>query len=507
MSPTCFTGYETEEDKVTIQFLYTKAGSVSEWKQGDGLALAIFDQSCFYPEGGGPIGDIGTLKTQTGQAQILDCQNKSDISLHQLQVTNGKILVGQQAQICVDKTHRQLISTSHSATHLLHQALREVLGMTVKQKGSLVLPGKLRFDFSHNKPCSKEELQKVQDSVQKKILGGKANKTGIYPFDQARKLGALYLQGENYQDKVRVVELGDSKEFCGGIHVSNTKDIGHFKIVSEQGVQSGVRRILAYTNSVCESWLGDLAEQSLELKKHLGSKPVEQGESEDFFVHQLEELQLQKSSFKNLIKNLKFTEKPSEFAPSKKTSETYQTDLDKQEFLARQNLRFRDCIQLAYPKDKESENPLVSFFKKQQEDLQAYRSQLEELKQLNLSYETLLAKARDFTSQGQPAKLLMASLPIEDSKLLADVADQLKSHLPKCVVLLQGRGKEQAPFVVLVSKDLQKNLSAGDIFKKQVAPFLEGKGGGQARFAQGKVKDVQKFPQLEARLLEYLHSE
>ena len=237
-------------------------------------AWLILDKTCFYPEGGGPIGDKGLLKTETGQAKVLDCQKKDAFIWHEISVTEGELSAGQEAELKVDKDFRKQTAVSHSSTHLLNSALRSVLGDSVRQAGSLVEPGRLRFDFTFDRPLTKKELyqieEKVYESIEKKETVSFSHKS----FDEAKDEGALYLKGEDYgQDEVRVILMGGntSKELCGGIHVENTKEIESFKIVSEKGVQSGVRRIIAYTGCLALRWERLLIEENLDLRKLLNS--------------------------------------------------------------------------------------------------------------------------------------------------------------------------------------------------------------------------------------------
>ena len=234
----------------------------------------LMDKTCFYPEGGGPIGDKGWIKTETGTALVLDCKKYMKMIAHKVKVLEGELRSNQPCKIKVDKDFRKQTAVSHSSTHLLNSALRSVLGGSVRQAGSLVEPGRLRFDFTFPRSLTKKELYQIEEKVYESIEKKESVSFSHKSFDEAKDEGALYLKGEDYgQDEVRVIRMGDntSKELCGGIHVENTKDIENFKIVSEKGVQAGVRRIIAYTGCLALRWEGLLIQENLDLRKLLNS--------------------------------------------------------------------------------------------------------------------------------------------------------------------------------------------------------------------------------------------
>jgi len=210
----------------------------------------VLDQTPFYAESGGQVGDSGELKTQTGKAKILDTHKTADIFIHTAEVVEGKVSEGQEAQASVDASRRQAIMNNHTATHLLQAALREVLGKHVQQQGSLVDDQRLRFDFTHPKAISDEELTKIENRVNTWVKGNSPVDKKVLPIDEAKTLGALSFFAEKYGDVVRVVAIGDySKEFCGGTHLNSTGEIGLIKIVSEGSVAQGIRRLEARTGA------------------------------------------------------------------------------------------------------------------------------------------------------------------------------------------------------------------------------------------------------------------
>ncbi len=214
----------------------------------DQTGWLVSDRTSFYAEGGGQVGDMGSMRWPQGAATVSDCVKKKDVFLHRLQITQGELKQDQEIQLQVSLVDRRKTAANHSATHLMHAALRKVLGSHVAQAGSLVDPEKLRFDFSHGKTLSREEIEQIEHLVNNEIFLGHPVTAKLMSYDAALKSGALALFGEKYGDEVRVLKMGEfSCELCGGTHVNNTSEIQIFKIVSETGVSAGVRRIEALT--------------------------------------------------------------------------------------------------------------------------------------------------------------------------------------------------------------------------------------------------------------------
>jgi alanyl-tRNA synthetase len=209
----------------------------------------VLEHTPFYAESGGQVGDRGVLRKQGGVFRVLDTRKQGEGAIiHVGELTQGAIAVGDRLEALVDHERRAATRLNHSATHLMHAALREVLGEHVQQKGSLVDPDRLRFDFSHFQPLTPEELQRIENRVNAQIRANADVETRVMPIDQAMEAGAMALFGEKYGDEVRVLSIGDfSVELCGGTHARRAGDIGLFKIVSEGGVAAGVRRIEAVT--------------------------------------------------------------------------------------------------------------------------------------------------------------------------------------------------------------------------------------------------------------------
>ena len=252
-----FTGYDSVRDTGTVQSLFVEGESVEFVSQGQ-QAMVVLDQTPFYAESGGQVGDTGTLKFNGGQLRVLDTRKQGDSHLHIVEVISGELKTDVEVTADVDADKRHATSLNHSATHLLHAALRKVLGEHVTQKGSLVNPERLRFDFSHLEAVKPEELREVERIVNEQVRANTAVHTELMDMDAAREKGAMALFGEKYADEVRVLSMGSdnfSVELCGGIHAERTGDIGSFRIVSEGGIAAGVRRIEAVTGHEAENWV------------------------------------------------------------------------------------------------------------------------------------------------------------------------------------------------------------------------------------------------------------
>lgn len=244
-----FVGYsENSVDDATITALVAN-GEIADTATVDSEVAIFLDKTPFYAEMGGQVGDTGIIKTDMGTVEVSDCiRVVGGKSAHIGVVVDGEIKVGDKAEAAIDVKNRSAISRNHSATHLLQKALREVLGTHVEQAGSYVSADRLRFDFTHFQAMTAEEIKKVEDIVNEKILEGLDVTTTETSMEEARKMGAMALFGEKYGDVVRVVNMGGySVELCGGVHLKNTAQAGSFKIVSEGGVAAGVRRIEALT--------------------------------------------------------------------------------------------------------------------------------------------------------------------------------------------------------------------------------------------------------------------
>ncbi len=249
-SATEFCGYSATQGSSNITALFVDGEEVESLSAGH-HAIIVLDQTPFYAESGGQCGDTGVLKTDSGVFKVTDTQKLGSAIAHHGELVEGVIAKGDQVQAQVDEQRRLASSLNHSATHLLHAALRQVLGEHVAQKGSLVRAEGLRFDFSHLEAMTSDEIKQVERLVNAQIRRNHNIQTEIMDIEAAKAKGAMALFGEKYDDQVRVLSMGDfSTELCGGIHASNTGDIGLFKIISEGGIAAGIRRIEAVTGDV-----------------------------------------------------------------------------------------------------------------------------------------------------------------------------------------------------------------------------------------------------------------
>ena len=240
-----FVGYQEQTAKGSCVALFDEEGNSVTSLSGEGFA--IFSKTPFYAESGGQVADIGIFKSTNLKGEILNCKKVGDFHLHEVTIAEGALELNADVELIIDSERREKIVSNHSATHLLHSALRKVLGESVEQRGSLVNEEKLRFDFSHSNKVTDDQIMEIEDIVNLKIEEAIDTKTEVLPYEDALKTGALAFFGDKYGEKVRVVYInGDfSVEFCGGTHVKNTSEIGGFAVTNETSVSSGVRRIEA----------------------------------------------------------------------------------------------------------------------------------------------------------------------------------------------------------------------------------------------------------------------
>jgi alanyl-tRNA synthetase len=250
-----FTGYDRVQDNCKVVSIYCDGQAVKQMAEGE-RGMVVLDQTPLYAESGGQIGDCGRLLVGETLFEVVDTQKKGEAIVHFGSVVRGSLKTGDAVTAEVDPALRQAIACNHSATHLLHAALRTVLGEHVQQKGSQVSAERLRFDFSHFEAITSDELKRIENMVNAQIRINQPVETRIMAIDEAKAAGAMALFGEKYGDKVRVLSMGDfSIELCGGTHVTRTGDIGLLKITSEAGVAAGVRRIEAVTAQGALDWL------------------------------------------------------------------------------------------------------------------------------------------------------------------------------------------------------------------------------------------------------------
>jgi len=307
LEATEFLGYETNQAEGVILSLLKDSKEVKELKEND-EGMIIVNQTPFYGESGGQVGDIGEIIANNFKFEVTDVQKKlGDLIVHYGKVISGSIKIKDSVELKINIERRNDTRAYHSATHLLHESLRRVLGDHVTQKGSLVEPNRLRFDFSHMKPIQIEEIDKIEKLVNIMVSKKSDVKTRLMTPDEAVKNGALALFGEKYGDEVRVLSMGDegdkyfSTELCGGTHVKNTGDIGKFKIISQSSIAAGVRRIEALRDKQLENYL-----KSKEKLSNISSEKND--ETIKNLILQIKDLggkpNLDQTNQKTLIKNL-----------------------------------------------------------------------------------------------------------------------------------------------------------------------------------------------------------
>jgi alanyl-tRNA synthetase len=309
-----FLGYDTETAEGVVRALVLDANRVPSAKAGDAIQI-IFNQTPFYAESGGQVGDHGSIRTVTGRARITDVRKRAgDLFIHEAVVDEGEIVQGEAAELAVDPGRRAAIRANHSATHLLHEALRGRLGDHVAQRGSLVAPDRLRFDFAHQKPLSPSEIAAIEAEVNAFIRQNDAVTTRIMTPEEAQGMGARALFGEKYGDEVRVVTMGRrprgqigpagsiySMELCGGTHVARTGDIGLLKVVGEGASSAGVRRVEALTGAAAFDYLEDQEQALAKVAAALRTRPAEAAERVQALLDERKALQAELAELKRRI--------------------------------------------------------------------------------------------------------------------------------------------------------------------------------------------------------------
>jgi len=298
---TTFHGYETLETKGKVLALYKDGAPVEALAEGE-QGVAVLDDTPFYAESGGQCGDRGSLQSPQAIFAVEDTQKiQANVFGHHGVVRTGTLKVGAGVTAKVDVAARRRTMRHHSATHLMHKALRETLGGHVQQKGSQVDPDKTRFDFSHNAPLTAEQIRSVEALVNAEILANAATEAKVMPLAEAQKTGAMMLFGEKYGDTVRVLSIGSSKELCGGTHVSRTGDIGLFKVVAEGGVAAGVRRIEAVCGDVAIAWVDAQQDTLAAVTAALKAQPQEVAQKVGQTVEQVRALEKELAKLKSKL--------------------------------------------------------------------------------------------------------------------------------------------------------------------------------------------------------------
>ncbi len=393
-----FLGYEESKCSAQVLAIYVDGLATPKLMQGE-IGVVILDQTPFYAESGGQAGDVGQISTGLSEFTVTDTSKiKADVYGHHGIQKIGELKIGDKVNAVIDLEVRTATMRHHSVTHLMHKALREVLGDHVQQKGSLVNAERTRFDFAHNAPLTDSQIKDIETIVNQEILHNSLNSSKIMDIESAKKTGAMMLFGEKYGDTVRVLEIGTSRELCGGTHVTRTGDIGLFKVIAESGVASGVRRIEAIAGT-----------QVLDHLQHL------------------------ETTLESAASALK--------AP-----------------MGEINIKIAQILEQTKSLEKELDSLKAKLASSQGNDL--------------------LSTA---VSVGD-VKVLSATLPGADAKILRETLDQLRNKLKSCVVVLGSAQGEKVQLAAGVSSDLTSKVKAGELVNF-VALQVGGKGGGKADMA------------------------
>lgn len=428
---TDFVGYQSMQVTGQVHAISNGKNKVSSLTAGN-TGFLISNKTSFYAEGGGQIGDSGQIKNSNVEIIVHNTTKHHDVFFHHIEVVKGEVKENDSIDLKVGLSERRQIANNHSATHLLHSALRTVLGKSVTQAGSLVDVAKTRFDFTYAKPLTTEEMTKIETLVNNEIAKANTVEAQVMNYKDAVNAGAMALFGEKYGDKVRVLKMGDfSTELCGGTHVRNTSEIRFFKIISEGGVSSGVRRIEAITG---------------ENAIHYATNAIHH------FDDALTSAGLQKSP--HYLKNLEAT-------LNELSSESYK---------------------------KSTLSGKIEILKDQ---VKALEKEIKKAQGNQINLDELLKTATNFESKKGTAKVLFVDVPLDDREVLAQITDQLKNKIQLGVIVIVGKGDSSHPVIVSVSKELNPEISAGNLLK-DLTTVAGGKGGGRPDFAQGAILDHSK---------------
>ncbi len=462
-----FIGYDYTETEIYI----TKYRKVKT--KGEELYQLVFNLTPFYPEGGGQVGDVGFIKNDNETIAIIDTKKENNLIIHFAEELPKN--VAGQFNATVEKNTRNLTACNHSATHLLHQALREVLGTHVEQKGSLVNSEYLRFDFSHFEKVNDEQLNKIEEIVNKRIQENfDLQEFRAIPITEAEEKGAMMLFGEKYGDTVRMIQFGESKELCGGIHVKNTKEIGLFKIKSEGSVAAGIRRVEALTNEGAAQWLKEKIEIIRNNMLSLTCIISEQ------LSKKLDDVQ---NSF---------------LAEFKLISNPNDVKLKKGEAISEADAINNAIADFSKIKIDSSVIDELNSIKKELQKKEGNQSK----EQAKIIKEELLTKVE--VRNG--INVIAQRINLDDSAAIKDLAFQLKGQIDNLFLVLGAEVNNKPNLTIVVSDNLlkDKNLHAGNIVR-EAAKEMQGGGGGQPFYATAGGNNLQGLDAAITKALSFLN--
>ncbi|MBV6485531.1 MAG: Alanine--tRNA ligase [Flavobacteriales bacterium] len=463
---TNFVGYDKLETEVSI-LKYRKVNA-----KGKEMVQLVFDVTPFYPEGGGQVGDFGTIENESEKIEITDTKKENNLIVHFANELPKNTAAKFKAVV---SGVIKLTACNHSATHLLHQALREVLGTHVEQKGSLVNADYLRFDFSHFEKVNDEQIKKIEELVNQRIQAGfDLQEFRAIPITEAQEKGAMMLFGEKYGEVVRMIQFGESKELCGGIHVKNTKEIGLFKIKSEGSVAAGIRRIEALTNEGAANWLKDKIEVLWRFDSVKGIITPDL----------VRELTAVKQELTNEFLKIGRVEDISKFE-------------EEIGVIARQYLN--DAI-AEFTKIK-LDNRII-------EGLNNVRKELQKQEE-DQSKEQAKAIKEELHNKIQVihgVNVIAQKINLNDSAAIKDLVFQLKGEINNLYLVLGAEINGKPNLTIALSDNLQKdkNLHAGNIIR-EAAKEMQGGGGGQPFYATAGGNNVAGLDAAIAKALSFLN--
>ena len=463
---TDFLGYESYSSTSNVIEIISNSSSQEEINEGE-EALILLDQTPFYAESGGQVGDTGLIKSNNSIFEVYDTQKKGDHFLHLGHVKSGSLKKNDSVVAEINSEQRNRIKGNHSATHLLHAALREVLGDHVEQKGSLVEESRLRFDFAHNSSIDAEDILAIEDLINAEIKKNSESVTEILPISEAIEKGAIAFFGDKYGEEVRVLNIGNgfSIELCGGTHVERTGEIGMLKITSESGVSAGVRRIEAVTGVGANLLLDELSQNYSAITNELFVEDIDSRDGVDALDY-LRFLEEENNSFAKVLNC-------SNDQVLKKIVQIKEENNDLLKELNREPLEikiFDTCI--------EGIENLMSINKSLKKDSKQLQSE-----DIGSSIKALV----DSSLLVEGYQLITSTFEDTDSKELREIADRLRNKSENSIIVLISISEDKAPAIVACSKDV--DIDAREIMKHLINQ-LGGSGGGRSDFAQGGVENI-----------------
>ena len=479
-----FLGYETDEAPAVIKGIV--AGTPPDDRLCDKitevghehLIRVILDRTPFYGESGGQVGDTGRIFSDDFDFEVIDTKKDGDLFIHYGHLSQGEMQEGAEVTAQVDTERRDAIRRAHSATHVLHYALRKHLGQHAQQQGSKVDPDWLRFDFSNQNPVSREQLATIEADVADRVKAGEKIGWKTLPLAEAREAGAMMLFGEKYPDPVRMVSMGEfSHELCGGTHLTSTGDIGDFEIISEEATAAGTRRIIALTGTRAKEHIKKSREVLTEVASSLKVAAHQVHDAIKGLMQQVRDLrkQLAGGGAADLDKNKLAAEK-----------ETKLSDAEVKELLT-ETARTLNVSAFDVPSR-------VSALLKEVADVQ------QQLERRASAGEVSAASLLEGAEKIGDVPLIVAEIPASTSNLLRQLIDQLRQTAsPIAVLLATVEGPEKVTIVAGVSKELSSKSAHAGNWVRETAQVLGGSGGGKPDMAQAGGKQPDKLPEaLEA---------